>query len=98
MRWLERHRMTALVRAIVGRDSMLPLKPAPDMVGRALELCATPAPEAVFVGDSEADLRAACGAQGGFFGGDGRAELWERPTDAASNHEFKTDATIIVDS
>jgi phosphoglycolate phosphatase-like HAD superfamily hydrolase len=46
---------------------LLPLKPAPDPVVRALEFCAASAAEAVFVGDSEADLRAACGARVHFY-------------------------------
>ncbi len=67
-RWLALHRLTAEVDAIVGRDSLLPLKPAPEMVVRALEACAGTAADAVFVGDSEADLHAAHRVQVGFFG------------------------------
>ena len=48
--WLERHGLTAAVDFIVGRDTLLPLKPAPEMVVRALTLCASVAAEAVFVG------------------------------------------------
>jgi phosphoglycolate phosphatase-like HAD superfamily hydrolase len=96
MRWLERHRMTALVRAIVGRDSMLPLKPAPDMVGRGLELCATPAADAVFVGDSEADLRAACAAQVGFFGVAVRAELRDRLIAAGASLVFASPSALAI--
>jgi phosphoglycolate phosphatase-like HAD superfamily hydrolase len=67
-RWLVRHRLEGVVGAIVGRDSLLPLKPAPAMIRRALELSDGTAPEAVLVGDSEADLQAAHRAQVGFFG------------------------------
>jgi phosphoglycolate phosphatase-like HAD superfamily hydrolase len=67
-RWLQRHRHTARLRAVVGRDSMLALKPAPAMVERALALCASVAGEAVFVGDSEADVGAAAAAGVGFLG------------------------------
>jgi phosphoglycolate phosphatase-like HAD superfamily hydrolase len=67
-RWLTRHRLTPEVGAIVGRESLLPLKPAPEMIRRALELSHGTAPEAVMVGDSEADLHAAHGADVGFFG------------------------------
>jgi phosphoglycolate phosphatase-like HAD superfamily hydrolase len=56
------------VAAIVGRDSLLPLKPAPEMVKRALEFIECPVGEAVLVGDSEADLRAAHQADVAFFG------------------------------
>lgn len=62
MRWLARYRMADSVHAIVGRDSALALKPSPEMVLRALELCDTRPAEAIFVGDSEADYRAAIAA------------------------------------
>jgi phosphoglycolate phosphatase-like HAD superfamily hydrolase len=75
---------------------MLPLKPAPDMVGRALELCATPAPDAVFVGDSEADLRAACAAQVGFFGVAVRAELRDRLTAAGASLVFASPSALAI--
>jgi phosphoglycolate phosphatase-like HAD superfamily hydrolase len=67
-RWLAEHRLTLEVGAIVGRDSLLPLKPAPEMIRRALELTDGIAPEAVLVGDSEADLHAAHRADVAFFG------------------------------
>jgi phosphoglycolate phosphatase-like HAD superfamily hydrolase len=39
--WLDRHRVGDLVRAIVGRDSLLALKPSPEMIVRALDRAAT---------------------------------------------------------
>jgi HAD superfamily hydrolase (TIGR01509 family) len=66
--WLVRHRLTLQVGAIVGRDSLLPLKPAAEMIRQALQLIDGTAPEAVLVGDSEADLLAAHRANVGFFG------------------------------
>lgn len=65
--WLVLHQI-AEVGAIVGRDSLLPLKPAPEMIELALQLISGTAPEAVLVGDSEADLLAAHRANVGFFG------------------------------
>lgn len=62
MRWLARYRMVDSVHAIVGRDSALALKPSPEMVLRALELCDARPAEAIFVGDSEADYGAAIAA------------------------------------
>jgi phosphoglycolate phosphatase-like HAD superfamily hydrolase len=60
--------LPAGIAAIVGRDTMLALKPAPDMVIRALEqLSATPE-DAAFVGDSEADFLAARAAHVRFYG------------------------------
>ncbi len=56
------------ITAIVGRDSMLALKPAPDMIVRALEELSARPDEAAFVGDSEADLLAARAAHLRFYG------------------------------
>ena len=67
-RWLQLHAIGDLVRVVIGRDSLLALKPSPEMVLRALELADVPAVDAVFVGDSEADLGAARAAGVGFYG------------------------------
>jgi HAD superfamily hydrolase (TIGR01509 family) len=76
--WLTSHRAEALARVIVGRDSGLALKPSPATLRRALELCAVTPAEAVFVGDSEADFRAAAGSGVRFYGINARAEGRER--------------------
>jgi HAD superfamily hydrolase (TIGR01549 family) len=67
-RWLDRRRITETIRTIVGRDSLLPLKPAPQMIHRAIDLCDANLAEAVFIGDSEADLGAARDARVRFYG------------------------------
>ena len=67
-RWLELHGVAPAVGAIIGRDSMLPLKPSPAMILRAIELGNGSASEAVFVGDSDADLNAALKTEVAFFG------------------------------
>jgi len=66
-RWFDRN-AGASVDAIVGRDTFLGLKPAPDMLIRALELFSVDLSDAAFVGDSDADVRAAqsCGVR--FYG------------------------------
>jgi HAD superfamily hydrolase (TIGR01549 family) len=66
-RWFEKN-ADASVGAIVGRDSLLALKPAPDMLMRALELFSADSSDAAYVGDSEGDIRAAraCGVR--FYG------------------------------
>jgi phosphoglycolate phosphatase len=66
-RWFARNR-GASIDAVVGRDSLLGLKPAPDMLLRALELFSLDRADAAFVGDSDADIRAAqsCGVR--FYG------------------------------
>jgi phosphoglycolate phosphatase len=66
--WLERHDINDFVRAIVGRDSLLALKPSPEMIAHAIALTAIPPAETVFVGDSLADFEAACAAGLGFYG------------------------------
>jgi phosphoglycolate phosphatase-like HAD superfamily hydrolase len=67
-RWLRRHQVAETVRTIVGRDSLLPLKPAPDMIERALALCEVPTEAAALAGDSQADLLAARAAGVRFYG------------------------------
>jgi HAD superfamily hydrolase (TIGR01509 family) len=58
-RWLARERLVYTVRLVVGRDSLLALKPAPEMLHQALDRCHVEAGASVFVGDSEADQLAA---------------------------------------
>jgi len=66
--WLRERGAQASVDTIVGRDSGLALKPSPAMVQRAMEACGIAADAAAFVGDSEADLRAAAAAAVRFYG------------------------------
>jgi HAD superfamily hydrolase (TIGR01549 family) len=67
-RWFSIHRSSKLIDEIVGRDTLLALKPAPEMIARALELGAVPARDAVFVGDADSDYRAALALGVEFFG------------------------------
>jgi len=66
-RWFDRN-AGASVDAIVGRDTLLGLKPAPDMLLRALELFSADRADAAFVGDSDADIRAAQACAVRFYG------------------------------
>lgn len=67
-RWLERHGLGSTIDRIVGRDSLLALKPEPDMVIAALaEYRVSPA-RARFIGDSLSDLGAARTAGVPFIG------------------------------
>jgi HAD superfamily hydrolase (TIGR01509 family) len=88
-RWFDRHN-NASIDAIVGRDTLLGLKPAPDMVTRALELFSVDRSDAAFVGDSDADIRAAqsCGVR--FCG--------IAPTDAARDRLLAAGAAEIFGS
>ena len=67
-RWFALNRVELKIDAIVGRDSLLGLKPAPDMVLRALEILSIKSADAAFVGDSEADLLAAKNCSVRFYG------------------------------
>jgi phosphoglycolate phosphatase-like HAD superfamily hydrolase len=67
-RWIRRNRVGGAIRAIVGRETLRALKPAPDMVERALELCGVEAGSAALVGDSSADFNAALAAGVRFYG------------------------------
>jgi len=88
-RWFNRNG-GASVDATVGRDTLLGLKPAPDMLIRALEIFSVDRSEAAFVGDSDADIRAAqsCGVR--FYG--------IAPTDSARDRLLAAGATEIFGS
>jgi HAD superfamily hydrolase (TIGR01549 family) len=88
-RWFDRNSV-APIDAIVGRDTLLGLKPAPDMLIRALELFSVDRSEAAFVGDSDADVRAAqnCGVR--FYG--------IAPSDSARDRLLGAGATEIFGS
>ncbi len=88
-RWFDRNGVTS-IDAIIGRDTLLGLKPAPDMLVRALELFSVDRSDAAFVGDSDADLRAArnCGVR--FYG--------IAPNDSARDRLLAAGATEIFGS
>jgi HAD superfamily hydrolase (TIGR01549 family) len=92
--WLERHNLLSTVDFIVGRDSMLPLKPAPDMVFRALALTAVNESSAIFVGDSDADAGAARAAGVTFYGIVATVEGRDRLTKKGVPEVFTTPAEL----
>jgi len=106
-RWLEIHGTSQLVQAIVGRDSLLALKPSPEMVLRAREFGSTPISDAVFVGDSDADSGAARAAGLGFYGiaitdaarsrlsAAGAREVFASPTALRVHLNLKPSATTV---
>ncbi len=67
-RWFAVHHLSRLIDVIVGRDSLLALKPSPEMISRALELCDVRAKDSAFVGDADSDYRAAAALGVEFFG------------------------------
>jgi HAD superfamily hydrolase (TIGR01549 family) len=66
-RWFDRH-SGASIDTVVGRDSLLGLKPAPDMLNRAIEWFSVEPSDAAYVGDSEGDARAAKSCNVRFYG------------------------------
>jgi len=67
-RWFSINRYRSVIDQIVGRDSLLALKPAPEMLVRAFDLCKVRAADAVFIGDADSDYRAANAVGIEFFG------------------------------
>jgi phosphoglycolate phosphatase-like HAD superfamily hydrolase len=94
MRWLQRQSLGDCVSAIVGRDSMLPLKPEPGMVFHALRICAVEPSEAVFIGDSLADFEAARAARVAFRGVAAKRDARERLIAAGAGEVFASPAAL----
>ena len=92
--WLKLHRLDGCVGAIVGRDSMLPLKPSPDMIVHALRTCAIAPSEATFIGDSVADLEAARAARIAFHGVAAKPDARERLIAAGAGEVFASPAAL----
>jgi phosphoglycolate phosphatase-like HAD superfamily hydrolase len=94
--WLQRYDLLSTVDFIVGRDSLLPLKPAPDMVFRALALTAANESDAIFVGDSEADAGAAHAVGVTLYGIALTVERHERLAKAGAQEIFASPAELLV--
>jgi HAD superfamily hydrolase (TIGR01509 family) len=94
-RWFDRNGGVS-VDAIVGRDTLLGLKPAPDMLIRALEIFSLDRSDAAFVGDSDADLRAAqsCGVR--FYGIAATDDARDRLLAASAAEIFGSPAALAV--
>ena len=86
----------AIVDAIIGRDTLLGLKPAPDMVLRALELFSAEPSTAAFVGDSEADLAAARSAGIRFDGVATTEPARDRLLAAGAENIFSSPAALAI--
>ena len=93
-RWLEHHNVSRLVSTIVGRDSLLALKPSPAMVVEALRGFGADPGEAVFIGDSTADLEAAKAAGIGFYGIATAPAGRDRLTAAGASEIFASPAAL----
>jgi HAD superfamily hydrolase (TIGR01549 family) len=95
-RWLDSHDARDFVGTIVGRDTMLPLKPSPAMVERALALLHSKPKDACFVGDSEDDFRAAETAGVGFAGIASEAGARDRLLAAGAAEVFASPAALAI--
>jgi phosphoglycolate phosphatase-like HAD superfamily hydrolase len=84
------------VDLIVGRDSRLALKPSPATVERALAACDVSPADAIFVGDSEADLNAAKAAAVRFYGVNAKAEGRDRLTALGASPVFSSPAAMAI--
>lgn len=94
-RWLARARLVYAVRYVVGRDSLLALKPAPDMLLLALERSKVEANASLFVGDSDADLLAAKAAGVRFFAIVGTPERRTRMSHGGGDAIFASPAELL---
>ena len=66
--WLGKHAAEQSVQIIVGRDSLLALKPASDMIVEARKTAGVPAHGTTYVGDTPGDCAAARAAGVTFYG------------------------------
>jgi HAD superfamily hydrolase (TIGR01549 family) len=93
--WLERHRASALIHTIIGRDTLLALKPSPAMVVEALRRCGAVPDDAIFIGDSTADLGAAQGAGIRFHGIATSAARYDHLSAAGAEQIFESPAALM---
>lgn len=94
-RWLARARLVYTVRFVVGRDSLLALKPAPDMLLLALQRYHVEPDAALFVGDSDADRLAAKAAGVRFLAIAGTPERRTRMGDGSEEAIFASPAELL---
>ncbi|HXW85329.1 MAG TPA: HAD-IA family hydrolase, partial [Candidatus Binataceae bacterium] len=95
-RWLERNGVASLVHVITGRDLLLPLKPAPDLLTRALETAGVEPDEVVYVGDVEGDFVAAHSAGVGFHGIANSEEARDRFLTLGVREVFSSPAALLI--
>jgi len=93
-RWFSNHRRSRLIDVIVGRDSLLGLKPSPEMISRALERCKVRAKDSAFVGDADSDYRAAAAVGVEFFGVAFNQSLRDKLAAAGARRIFSSPAAL----
>ncbi len=95
-RWFSIHHLSRLIDVIVGRDSLLALKPSPEMIARALKRCGARAKDSVFVGDADSDYRAAADAGVEFFGVGFSPNLRDNLAAAGARQVFSSPAALAI--
>jgi phosphoglycolate phosphatase-like HAD superfamily hydrolase len=93
-RWFSMQHLTRSIDAIVGRDSLLALKPSPEMIVRALERCEVRVKDSAFVGDADSDYRAAAALGMDFFGVAFSQELRDKLAAAGARRIFSSPAAL----
>ncbi|HLI82165.1 MAG TPA: HAD family hydrolase [Candidatus Binataceae bacterium] len=93
-RWFTLHRMSALLDAIVGRDSLLALKPSAEMIARARDRCGARAKDSAFVGDADSDYLAAAAQGLEFFGVAFSPKLCDQLAAAGARRIFSSPAAL----
>ena len=96
-RWLKKHGLDGIVSLVVGRDSLLPLKPAPDMIEKALAIAEVPRARACYVGDTVGDCAAATEAGIPFFGIAGSDAVREALLSKGAVKVFSSPAEVSID-
>ena len=92
--WLEKNGAGKSVQIIVGRDSLLPLKPAPDMIIEARKTAEVPAERTTYVGDTPADCVAAHAAGVTFCGIAGAQSARDALREAGASEIFASPAAL----
>lgn len=93
-RWFSIRRLSRLIDVIVGRDSLMALKPSPEMISRALALCDVRAKDSAFVGDAASDYRAAAELDVEFFGVAFNQNLRDQLAAAGARRVFSSPAAL----
>jgi HAD superfamily hydrolase (TIGR01549 family) len=93
-RWFATRHVSRLIDVIVGRDSLLGLKPSPEMISRALEVSEMSAKDSAFVGDADSDYRAAAALGVEFFGIAFNQDLRDRLAAAGARRMFASPAAL----
>jgi len=93
-RWFTIHHLSGLIDVIVGRDSLLGLKPSPEMISKALDLCDVRAKDSAFVGDADSDYRAAAALGIEFFGVAVNQNLRDNLAAAGARRVFASPAAL----